>query len=166
MDANNFQTRLRRCRMAAGMQGKELASRSGISSPYLTQLEKGQRLPSEDLLNRLAHELQVTSHWLLHGDHHQHARLTSPADTQESNHAEPMTVREDRDDAYGSLESLRRENAELRERAARSERREAELLEIVRNLTAPAAGRTRADAPATPAYGAVCGTNKKERAEA
>ena len=61
--------------MAAGLQGKELATRLGISSPYLSQLEKGDRTPSEDLLNRLANELQTTTHWLLFGSHASRPRV-------------------------------------------------------------------------------------------
>jgi transcriptional regulator with XRE-family HTH domain len=60
MDANLFSERLRRARMAAGLQGKELAKRLGISRPYLSQIEKGLRRPSPELLTRLAAELKIS----------------------------------------------------------------------------------------------------------
>ena len=60
MDANLFSERLRRARMAAGLQGKELAKRLGISRPYLSQIEKGVRHPSPELLTRLAAELKIS----------------------------------------------------------------------------------------------------------
>jgi transcriptional regulator with XRE-family HTH domain len=60
MDANLFSERIRRARMAAGLQGKELAKRLGISRPYLSQIEKGLRHPSPELLTRLAAELQIS----------------------------------------------------------------------------------------------------------
>lgn len=46
--------------MAAGLQGKDLAKRLGISRPYLSQIERGQRHPSPELLTRLASELQIS----------------------------------------------------------------------------------------------------------
>jgi transcriptional regulator with XRE-family HTH domain len=60
MNTNLFSERLRRARMAAGLQGKELAKRLGISRPYLSQIEKGLRNPSPELLTRLAAELQIS----------------------------------------------------------------------------------------------------------
>ena len=60
MKANLVCDRLRRARMAAGLQGKDLAKRLGISRPYLSQIERGQRHPSPELLMRLASELQIS----------------------------------------------------------------------------------------------------------
>lgn len=57
--------------MAAGLQGKDLAMRLGISRPYLTQIEKGDRTPAHELLIRLATELNTTPEWLLNGKHPQ-----------------------------------------------------------------------------------------------
>lgn len=51
--------RLRRARMAAGLNGKTLAGMAGIAPAYLTQLEKGKRSPSPDLLIKLASLLHV-----------------------------------------------------------------------------------------------------------
>lgn len=51
--------RLRRARMSAGLNGKTLAGMAGIAPAYLTQLEKGKRSPSPDLLIKLASVLRV-----------------------------------------------------------------------------------------------------------
>jgi len=69
MSANSIGERIRRARMAAGLQGKALSESVGISRPYLTQIEKGLRTPASELLTRLANVLQVTPHWLLNGTH-------------------------------------------------------------------------------------------------
>lgn len=79
MDANSFCTRVRRARMASGLQGKELAMRLGISRPYLSQIEKGSRIPANELLIRLASELKVTPHWLTHGDQPESVAIELPA---------------------------------------------------------------------------------------
>ena len=79
MDANSFCTRVRRARMASGLQGKELAMRLGISRPYLSQIEKGSRIPANELLIRLASELKVTPHWLTHGDQPESVATELPA---------------------------------------------------------------------------------------
>jgi transcriptional regulator with XRE-family HTH domain len=53
--------------MELGLKGKQLAELVGISAPYLTQLEKGLREPSGDLLNKLARSLDTTPDLLLSG---------------------------------------------------------------------------------------------------
>lgn len=84
MIANSLGGRIKRTRMAAGLQGKDLAMMLGISRPYLTQIEKGVRHPAHELLTRLANELKVTPHWLLQGSHPtaQQAPEITDADTR------------------------------------------------------------------------------------
>ena len=67
-----------------------------------------------------------------------------------------MMISESSRDSYDSMEALKAEVADLRRRIDLAERREAELLLIIRNLSAPAAGRMLADAPAAPP---ACGAN-------
>lgn len=83
MVANSFSTRVKSTRMAAGLQGKDLAARLGISRPYMTQIEKGQREPSSDLLTRLAKELQVSTQWLLEGAHSDQPKLVERNENEE-----------------------------------------------------------------------------------
>jgi transcriptional regulator with XRE-family HTH domain len=53
--------------MGMGLNGKQLAAQVGISAPYLTQLEKGLREPSGELLNKLARVLKTTPDMLMLG---------------------------------------------------------------------------------------------------
>ena len=53
--------------MGMGLNGKQLAAQVGISAPYLTQLEKGLREPSGELLNKLARVLKTTPDILMLG---------------------------------------------------------------------------------------------------
>lgn len=77
MNDNFFSTQLRRLRMGMGLNGKQLAAQVGISAPYLTQLEKGLREPSGDLLNKLAIVLKTTPDMLLIGKHVMHTKKLS-----------------------------------------------------------------------------------------
>jgi DNA-binding XRE family transcriptional regulator len=43
-----------------GMSQQELAEKAGISTPYMSQLEKGRRKGSLDVLNAIAKELKVS----------------------------------------------------------------------------------------------------------
>lgn len=47
-------------RKALGMRQGALAASAGISTPYLCQIEKGERQPAPDVVRRLADELGVT----------------------------------------------------------------------------------------------------------
>ena len=67
MNVNSFNERLRSRRMGLGMQGKDLAERLGVSAAYVTQLEKGKRVPSGGMLTQLAEILNVPVDWLLTG---------------------------------------------------------------------------------------------------
>jgi transcriptional regulator with XRE-family HTH domain len=51
--------RLRELRDGADLSLRELAKRSGISSPFLSDIELGRRFPSEEILGRLAAALNV-----------------------------------------------------------------------------------------------------------
>lgn len=149
--SNLFSERLKRLR--GSRRKSEFARLLGLTAQVYQRYEDG-RVPRADTLSVIAERLNVSVKWLLSGDSIRHEgdppQVGSGPEPGDSLH-----VGEDRDDAYGSIESLRRENEELRDRVARCERREAELLDIVKNLTAPNVGRARADAPADPASGAL-----------
>jgi transcriptional regulator with XRE-family HTH domain len=51
--------RLRELRDRADLSLRELAKRSGISSPFLSDIELGRRFPSEEILGKLAAALNV-----------------------------------------------------------------------------------------------------------
>jgi transcriptional regulator with XRE-family HTH domain len=52
--------RLRELRDKADLSLRELAKRIGISSPFLSDIELGRRFPSEEILEKLAHALNVS----------------------------------------------------------------------------------------------------------
>ena len=51
--------RLRELRDKADLSLRELAKRTGISSPFLSDIELGRRFPSEEILGKLAAALKV-----------------------------------------------------------------------------------------------------------
>ena len=64
-------------RVAAGLTQEQLAWAAELASKgYLSRIESGQRLPSIELLDRLAHELRVELHEILTFTE---ARSTGPA---------------------------------------------------------------------------------------
>ena len=65
MNANLFSIRLKRRRMEKGLRSKELAEMLSISKPYMSQIEKGLRLPSDEVLTKLAVVLEISKDWLL-----------------------------------------------------------------------------------------------------
>ena len=48
-------------RRAAQMSLRELADRAGVSNPYLSQIERGLRRPSADILRQVAHALHLSA---------------------------------------------------------------------------------------------------------
>ncbi|NBP52312.1 MAG: XRE family transcriptional regulator, partial [Actinobacteria bacterium] len=52
---------IREQRDQAQMSVRQLAAAAGVSNPYLSQIERGLRRPSADILNRLAGALRVSA---------------------------------------------------------------------------------------------------------
>jgi transcriptional regulator with XRE-family HTH domain len=52
---------IREQRTAAQLSLRTLASRAGISNPYLSQIERGLRRPSADILQRVADALRISA---------------------------------------------------------------------------------------------------------
>src|ERR1700756_4606773 len=48
-------------REAAQVSVRQLAERSGVSNPYLSQVERGLRKPSADVLNQIAKALRISA---------------------------------------------------------------------------------------------------------
>lgn len=57
-------TYLREQRDAAEMSLRQLANASGVSNPYLSQVERGLRKPSAEILGRLAGALRISAETL------------------------------------------------------------------------------------------------------
>jgi transcriptional regulator with XRE-family HTH domain len=58
---------IRRQRELAELSMRQVAAMAGISNPYLSQIERGLRAPSEDVLRAIAESLNVSAD-LLRGD--------------------------------------------------------------------------------------------------
>lgn len=52
---------LREQRDAAGMSLRQLADQAGVSNPYLSQIERGLRKPSAEVLQQLAKALRISA---------------------------------------------------------------------------------------------------------
>ena len=55
---------IREQRDQAQMSVRQLAAAAGVSNPYLSQIERGLRRPSADILNRLAGALRISAETL------------------------------------------------------------------------------------------------------
>jgi transcriptional regulator with XRE-family HTH domain len=55
---------LREQRSTAQMSLRQLAEQAGVSNPYLSQVERGLRKPSAEVLNKIASALQLSSEHL------------------------------------------------------------------------------------------------------
>lgn len=70
---------IRRQRELAALPMRQLAAMAGISNPYLSQIERGLRDPSEHVLHAIADSLQVSAETLRAADED-----TEPADAPSS----------------------------------------------------------------------------------
>ena len=55
---------IREQRKAAQMSLRHLATQAGVSNPYLSQIERGLRKPSADILQRVASALRISAETL------------------------------------------------------------------------------------------------------
>jgi transcriptional regulator with XRE-family HTH domain len=61
LDVGSF---IREQRRSVGLSLRKLASMAGISNPYLSQIERGLRRPSADILNGIAKALRISAETL------------------------------------------------------------------------------------------------------
>src|SRR3954467_5615908 len=55
---------IRSQREAAQVSVRQLAQRAGVSNPYLSQIERGLRKPSAEILQQIAHGLSISAEQL------------------------------------------------------------------------------------------------------
>jgi transcriptional regulator with XRE-family HTH domain len=55
---------IREQRSAAGVSLRELSKTAGVSNPYLSQVERGLRKPSVEILQAIARGLKIPAEWL------------------------------------------------------------------------------------------------------
>src|SRR6478672_11074564 len=68
---------LREQRVSAQLSLRQLAEQTGVSNPYLSQIERGLRRPSAEVLQQLAKALRISAEQL-----YVHAGILSPDDGQ------------------------------------------------------------------------------------
>ena len=59
--------RIRRMRLARGLTQNDLAARTGISQPQISEYERGRSIPGAEYLVRVARLFGVTAEWLVEG---------------------------------------------------------------------------------------------------
>lgn len=69
---------IRAQREAAQVSMRQLADKAGVSNPYLSQIERGLRKPSADVLNQIAKALRVSAEVL-----YVHAGILEPGEHRE-----------------------------------------------------------------------------------
>src|ERR1700755_230750 len=62
--ASDIGSFIRAQREAAQVSVRQLAEKAGVSNPYLSQIERGLRKPSADVLNQIAKALRVSAEFL------------------------------------------------------------------------------------------------------
>lgn len=68
IDMSELGSRIRQARMERNMSQLDLAEACGISVPYVSDIERGKKCFSVDILLRLAQALQISADWLLRLD--------------------------------------------------------------------------------------------------
>lgn len=68
IDTVELGSRIRQARTEQNMSQLELADACGISVPYVSDIERGKKCFSVDILLRIAQALQVSTDWLLRLD--------------------------------------------------------------------------------------------------
>lgn len=71
IDTKVLGNRIRQARIEKGMSQLDLAEACGISVPYVSDIERGKKCFSVDILLRVAMALQVSTDWLLRLDNPQ-----------------------------------------------------------------------------------------------
>ena len=76
--AQDIGTFIRAQREAAQVSVRQLAQKAGVSNPYLSQIERGLRKPSADVLQQIARALRVSAEVL-----YVRAGILEPSETSE-----------------------------------------------------------------------------------
>ena len=61
VNVNSIGEYIREQREQAKISMRQLAQNAGVSNPYLSQIERGQRKPSADILQQLAKGLRISA---------------------------------------------------------------------------------------------------------
>lgn len=101
---------IREQREAAQVSVRQLAQRAGVSNPYLSQIERGLRKPSAEILQQIAHGLSISAEQLYARAGLLEAR-TAPSDVASAILADPDLSERHKHVLVEIYESFRRESA-------------------------------------------------------
>jgi transcriptional regulator with XRE-family HTH domain len=93
---------IRRQRELAELSMRQVAAMAGISNPYLSQIERGLRAPSEEVLRAIAESLNISAD-LLRGDE----PANGSADVVEAIQSDPDLTTSQRRSLVEAYEALR-----------------------------------------------------------
>lgn len=100
---------IREQREQAQVSLRQLAKRAGVSNPYLSQVERGLRKPSADILQQIANGLRISAEQLYVRAGILDARYGDP-DVVAAIHADAGLTERQKDVIVEIYESFRREN--------------------------------------------------------
>ncbi|WEV77695.1 helix-turn-helix transcriptional regulator [Janibacter cremeus] len=132
---NNLGEYLREQRMLAKLSVRQLSALAGVSNPYLSQIERGVKRPSADILQQIAKGLSISAETL-----YVQAGLLDPKDA--------------------AAEAAANTRSAIRSDPALTPRQRQTLLEIYESFVGTDQSRTKDTAPKkpTPTKGATSGT--------
>jgi len=112
---------IRRQRELAALPMRQLAAMSGISNPYLSQIERGLREPSEQVLRAIADSLQVSADQL-RGSEEEEATVETNSAVLIAIHADPGLTAQQRRALQETYEAFRELTIERRRQKGRQRR--------------------------------------------
>ncbi|WP_417077589.1 helix-turn-helix domain-containing protein [Micromonospora profundi] len=146
---------IRDLRRNAKISLRQLADQAGVSNPYLSQIERGLRKPSAEVLQQLANALRVSTPAMylragLLDDKEGHGVLASIAVDPDLTMAQKQSLTQ-------IYETFRRENARLAEAQAAAEGTRTDTPDTTGDATGPTAPTDVVDQPADVANLAATG---------
>jgi len=109
---------LREQRRSAQLSLRQLADAAGVSNPYLSQIERGLRKPSADILQQLAKALRISAETLYVQAGMLDARERDELEVPAAIMADPSINERQKQVLIQIYESFRKENAAARDEAA------------------------------------------------
>ncbi|MYZ34624.1 MULTISPECIES: helix-turn-helix transcriptional regulator [unclassified Streptomyces] len=158
LNVGNLGEYLREQRRSAQLSLRQLADAAGVSNPYLSQIERGLRKPSADILQQLAKALRISAETLYVQAGMLDERGREELETRAVILADPSINERQKQVLLQIYESFRKENALDAESAEGTESTDGtETTERAAGADAAAAGGPTADGsaatpPATPSH--------------
>ncbi|MGW6685790.1 helix-turn-helix domain-containing protein [Streptomyces sp. NPDC054961] len=121
LNVGNLGAYLREQRRQAQLSLRQLADAAGVSNPYLSQIERGLRKPSADILQQLAKALRISAETLYVQAGILDERDRDEVETRAAILADPSIDEQQKQVLLQIYESFRKENAAEAEARARAD---------------------------------------------